>query len=130
MEDDRRWRTAHAKVGLPSRGEMESKQNPSSIVAAAAPLRARPTSPPFPAAMVSKTAGRKRGTRITSLILRQDLDVPGDRQESRGAEVRVERESVPHPILPHQRETGRIDITEGMVREARENFIRLPLKML
>ena len=39
---------------------MESKQNPSSIVAAAAPLRARPTSPPFPAPMVAKTAGREK----------------------------------------------------------------------
>jgi uncharacterized cupin superfamily protein len=35
---------------------MESKQKPSSIVAADAPLRAKPTSPPFPAAMVAKVA--------------------------------------------------------------------------
>lgn len=39
---------------------MEAKQKLSSIVAADAPLRARPTSPPFPAAMVAKTTGREK----------------------------------------------------------------------
>lgn len=39
---------------------MESKKPPSSIVAADAPLRARPTSPPVPAVMVAKTEGREK----------------------------------------------------------------------
>lgn len=39
---------------------MEAKQKPSSIVAADAPLRARPTSPPVPAVMVAKTQGREK----------------------------------------------------------------------
>ena len=39
---------------------MKSKEIPSSIVAAEAPPRAKPTSPPFPAAMVAKTAGRDK----------------------------------------------------------------------
>jgi len=34
--------------------------HPVSIVAPDAPLRAKPTSPPFPAAMVAKTAGREK----------------------------------------------------------------------
>jgi uncharacterized cupin superfamily protein len=39
---------------------MESKKPPSSIVAADATLRARPTSPPVPAVMVAKTEGREK----------------------------------------------------------------------
>ena len=39
---------------------MESKRSPSSMIAADAPQRPRPTSPPFPEAMVAKTAGREK----------------------------------------------------------------------
>ncbi len=39
---------------------MPQPQHPISIVAADTPQRARPTSPPFPAAMVAKTVGREK----------------------------------------------------------------------
>ena len=38
-------------------------------------------------------------------------------------EVGVESERVPHPVLPHQRETRGVNKTEGVVREALKNFI-------
>ena len=39
---------------------MPQSKHPTAVLAADAPPRARPTSPPFPAAMVAKTAGREK----------------------------------------------------------------------
>jgi len=51
------------------------------------------------------------GTAISS----QDPNVLGDSWETRCTEMRIEREGVPHPGLPHQGETGRVHEAEGVL---------------
>src|SRR3990172_8952964 len=66
------------------------------------------------------------GAAISSL----DPNIFGDRWETRCAEMRIEREGVPHPGLPHQGETCRIHEAKGVLGETLQYRVGLLLQML